>query len=58
MTPDGALKGFGESGSGFIRFSCSEPDERLVEAICFFAEAVTREDRVLAYRKANPKYQA
>jgi len=49
---------FGESGMGFIRFSCSEPDERLVEAIRFFAEAVTREDRVRAYRQANRKYQA
>src|SRR5262245_66608475 len=48
---------FGESGNGFIRFSCSEPDERLVEAIRFFAEAVTREDRVRAYLDANPKYR-
>jgi aspartate aminotransferase len=49
---------FGECGNGFIRFSCSEPDERLVEAIRFFAEAVTREDRVRAYLEANPKYQS
>jgi len=49
---------FGESGNGFIRFSCSEPDERLVQAIQFFADAVTREDRVQAYRQANPKYQS
>ncbi|HKA08140.1 MAG TPA: aminotransferase class I/II-fold pyridoxal phosphate-dependent enzyme [Gemmataceae bacterium] len=48
---------FGDSGNGFIRFSCSEPDERLVEAIRFFAEAITREDRVREYLKANPKYQ-
>jgi aspartate aminotransferase len=48
---------FGDSGNGFIRFSCSEPDERLVEAIQFFAEAVTREDRVRAYLNANPKYR-
>jgi aspartate aminotransferase len=48
---------FGEYGKGFIRFSCSEPDKRLVEAIRFFAEAVTREERVRAYRNANPKFQ-
>jgi len=48
---------FGEYGLGFIRFSCSEPDERLVEAVRFFADAVTREERVKAYREANPKYR-
>ena len=40
---------FGAAGQGFIRFSCAEPDERLVEAVKFFAEAVTRTDRVKAY---------
>jgi aspartate aminotransferase len=49
---------FGEGGQGFIRFSCSEPDDRLVEAVRFFADAVTRADRVRAYREANPKYRA
>jgi aspartate aminotransferase len=49
---------FGESGQGFIRFSCAEPDERLVEAVRFFAEAVTRQDRVKAYLEANGKYRA
>jgi aspartate aminotransferase len=48
---------FGEGGQGFIRLSCSEPDERLVEAVGFFADAVTRDDRVRAYREANPKYR-
>jgi aspartate aminotransferase len=48
---------FGEYGQGFIRFSCSEPDDRLVEAVRFFADAVTREDRVRAYREANAKYR-
>jgi aspartate aminotransferase len=48
---------FGEGGQGFLRFSCSEPDERLVEAVRFFADAVTREDRVRAYREGNPKYR-
>jgi aspartate aminotransferase len=48
---------FGAAGHGFIRFSCAEPDERLVEAVRFFAEAVTRTDRVKAYLAANPKYR-
>jgi aspartate aminotransferase len=48
---------FGEGGRGFIRFSCAEPDERLVEAVRFFAEAVTREDRVQAYLAGKGKYR-
>ena len=48
---------FGEGGRGFIRFSCAEPDERLVEAVHFLSEAVTREDRVRAYLAASGKYQ-
>jgi aspartate aminotransferase len=49
---------FGASGQGFLRFSCAEPDERLVEAVKFLAEAVTRQDRVKAYLEANGKYRA
>src|SRR5262245_47950418 len=48
---------FGEAGRGFIRFSCAEPDERLVQAVRFFAEAVTRTDRVRAYLDSHPKYR-
>ncbi len=48
---------FGAAGQGFVRFSCAEPDERLVEAVQFLAEAVTRGDRVARYLAANPKYQ-
>jgi aspartate aminotransferase len=48
---------FGASGQGFIRFSCAEPDDRLVQAVHFFAEAITRTDRVKAYLAARPKYQ-
>jgi aspartate aminotransferase len=48
---------FGAAGQGFIRFSCAEPDERLVEAVRFFAEAVTRTERVTAYLAAHPKYR-
>jgi aspartate aminotransferase len=48
---------FGAAGQGFLRFSCAEPDERLVEAVRFLADAVTREDRVKTYLEANPKYR-
>src|SRR5262249_20806427 len=48
---------FGEAGQGFLRFSCAEPDERLVAAVAFLAEAVTRTDRVSAYLDANPRYR-
>ncbi|CAN5359317.1 pyridoxal phosphate-dependent aminotransferase [soil metagenome] len=47
---------FGAAGQGFIRFSCAEPDDRLVSAIEFFAEAVTREDRIKTYRASHPQY--
>ena len=49
---------FGAAGAGFLRFSCAEPDERLVEAVRFFAEAITRVDRVNEYLEKNPKYRA
>jgi aspartate aminotransferase len=48
---------FGEAGQGFLRFSCAEPDERLVDAVRFFADAVTRRDRVEKYLAANGKYR-
>ncbi|MCI0464078.1 MAG: pyridoxal phosphate-dependent aminotransferase, partial [Gemmataceae bacterium] len=49
---------FGPAGQGFLRFSCAEPDERLVQAVRFLAEAITRRDRVCAYLECNPKYRA
>src|SRR5262249_26008466 len=48
---------FGEAGAGFIRFSCAEPDDRLVQAVQFLAEAVTRTERVKRYLDANGKYR-
>jgi aspartate aminotransferase len=48
---------FGIAGQGFIRFSCAEPDERLVEAVRFLAEAVTRTERVQRYLETHPKYR-
>ena len=48
---------FGAAGQGFLRFTCAEPDERLVEAVRFLADAATRNDRVARYLAANPKYR-
>ena len=48
---------FGAAGQGFLRFSCAEPDDRLIEAVRFLADAVTRTDRVKQYLEANPKYR-
>jgi aspartate aminotransferase len=48
---------FGAGGQGFLRLSCAQPDERLVEAVRFLADAVTRSERVARYREANPKYR-
>jgi aspartate aminotransferase len=48
---------FGPAGQGFIRFSCAEPDDRLVQAVRFLAEAVTRSERIERYLGANPKFR-
>src|SRR5207237_43180 len=48
---------FGAAGQGFLRFSCAEPDERLSEAVTFFADAVKRTDRVQSYLAGHSKYQ-
>ncbi len=47
---------FGEAGGGFLRLSCAQPDERLVEAVSFIAAAVTRRDRIAAYLDAHPRH--
>ena len=48
---------FGDAGRGFLRFSCAEPDDRLVSAIHFFADAIGRTDRVATYLESHPKYR-
>jgi aspartate aminotransferase len=48
---------FGSAGLGFLRLSCAEPDDRLLRAVAFLAEAVTRTDRVDQYLAANPRYR-
>ncbi len=48
---------FGEAGSGFLRFSCAEPDERIDQAMEFLPRALERPDRIQRYLEANPQYQ-
>jgi aspartate aminotransferase len=48
---------FGDAGTGFIRLSCAEPDDRLEQAVAFLAEAVTRIDRVQQYLETHPRYR-
>jgi aspartate aminotransferase len=48
---------FGPAGQGFLRFSCAEPDDRLRLAVDFFAQAVTRTDRVARYLETHPAYR-
>ena len=47
---------FGEAGSGFLRFSCAEPDERIDQAIAFLPRALDRPERVRRYLEANPQF--
>jgi len=48
---------FGEAGAGFLRMSCAQPDDKLTEAVAFFAEAITRTDRIGAYLDQHPEYK-
>jgi aspartate aminotransferase len=48
---------FGAAGQGFLRFSCAEPDDRLRQAVAFFAEAVQNMDRVKKYLEVHSKYR-
>lgn len=48
---------FGDAGFGFLRFSCAGSDEVLSGAVDFFADAITRTDRVQAFLKARPEFQ-
>ena len=49
---------FGAAGQGFLRFSCAETDERMLEAVEFLKVAIGRTERVKAYLDAHPKYRA
>jgi len=47
---------FGAAGSGFLRLSCAEPDERIDQAVAFLPKALGRTDRVKKYLEANQQY--
>ena len=47
---------FGAAGSGFLRFSCAEPDERIDRALAFLPEAFDRVDRIEAFRATHPEF--
>jgi len=48
---------FGAAGTGFLRMSCAEPDDRLVSAVDFLAEAVTWTERVDAFLTDRPEFR-
>lgn len=48
---------FGAAGHGFLRFSCAEPDHRLLQAVEFLPEAFANRERVDRYLAANPIYK-
>jgi aspartate aminotransferase len=48
---------FGEAGSGFLRFSCAEPDERIEQAIAFIPRALDRPANIKKYLDANPQFK-
>lgn len=48
---------FGPAGQGYLRFSCAEPDDKLVKAVEFLTLASDRKDRVARYLETHPKYR-
>lgn len=47
---------FGPAGQGYLRFSCAEPDDKLVKAVEFLATAVQRKEGVDKYLEGHRKY--
>lgn len=48
---------FGPAGQGYLRFSCAEPDDKLVKAVEFLELAVQRPERVQKYLETHAKYK-
>ena len=48
---------FGAAGSGFIRFSCAEPNEMLQEALSFLPAAFANTTRIEAYLERHAEYR-
>ncbi len=47
---------FGEAGSGFLRFSCAEPDDRIDQALAFLPAALERDSRVATFLDKYPAF--
>ena len=47
---------FGEAGSGFLRFSCAEPDERIDQALAFLPDALSRTGRIEGFLADHPEF--
>jgi aspartate aminotransferase len=47
---------FGEAGSGFLRFSCAEPDDRIDQALAFLPAAFERTERVRRFLEMDPRF--
>ncbi|MGE5194876.1 MAG: pyridoxal phosphate-dependent aminotransferase [Deltaproteobacteria bacterium] len=48
---------FGEAGTGFLRFSCAEPNDRLQKALDFLPAAISRTERVAAYLEQHSRFR-
>jgi aspartate aminotransferase len=49
---------FGDAGAGFLRLSCAETGERLLQAVAFLEQAFQREDRARAYLADHAEFRA
>lgn len=47
---------FGPAGAGYLRFSCAEPDERMLQAVELISQAFGHTDRAAAYLARHPEY--
>jgi aspartate aminotransferase len=48
---------FGDAGRGFIRLSCAQSTERLLQAAEFIAAVVRNDARLARFVKDNPTYR-
>ena len=48
---------FGEAGSGFLRMSCSETLERIIDAVDFIHANLSAPDKIAAYLDERPHYR-
>ena len=48
---------FGDAGSGFLRMSCSETRERIIDAVDFIHANLSAPDKIAAYLDERPHYR-